>query len=806
MDKRHATEDYDPALIRRLIRMVIWTRCVLFWEQIWPRLWGALIVSGVFLLVVLFDLLQMLPPFVHATVLVATGLLFLFFLYRGFQSVFWPSQRAALIRLETDNGLHHHPLLALLDQPARKKLSGQAEIIWLTHQNRMIRSVRRIRRPSPRSYLYKKDPYSLRALLILLLVLGAIEARFDWQDRFGRAFHIAQEQSVAGNWTLDIWITPPPHTGLGSRYISLNAADIETYDEAGLLRFAQHSEIMIRLAQYKTGADLSFSTGIFEEPFQNLSQGAYSYETVFDQGSQLIIKNDDDVLFRQSVDLLPDRAPQVSAKIQEDRLGRGQLRLSFAAEDDFGLNEVALSIRKAEGASSEPFELTRVVSGKKATGMFSRNLADHPWAGQRVIITPKAVDNFGQTALGDALEAVLPQRHFRHPVAVRLIAIRRDLYQPSAEDRIFGQFELRKILTSPHMFDGDVTVYLALKVASQRLRHYTQDDEMNRIRAILWEVALRLDEGAAGTQRNVLEDLSQKMQDMMAQGSDNAAMEALFEQMNQSLDQYLQRMIESNAQMQEFKEAASAADAEMIGRDQMQEMLNKARELMRQGDLAGARALMEQFQSILSRLAQQPKPDPDQMQQAKETMDGLRQLKSDQQNLMDRTFKRVRNQDGPSLSSTRQAIVESEDQEKLLQRLHEQIQAMKKMSMKPSRDLRDAMQNMERAAQSLQRGLDEDALQAQMRAVDKLSSGLKDAAQRMARQMGMMPMGQQLPGTDPLGRGRGGRIVTPNGQTLPNERTIHRSREILQELYRRAGQKGREPEELEYIDRLLDRF
>lgn len=163
----------------------------------------------------------------------------------------------------------------------------------------------------------------MRALLILLLILGGIEARFDWQDRLGRAFHITQDQHVAGDWTLDIWITPPPHTGLGSRYISLNATDIETQDKVDFLRFVQHSEIMIRLAGYQTGADLSFSTGIFEDSFQDLSQGTYSYETAFDQGNQLIIKSDNDVLFQQSVDLLPDLTPKMSVKMQEDRLRRG---------------------------------------------------------------------------------------------------------------------------------------------------------------------------------------------------------------------------------------------------------------------------------------------------------------------------------------------------------------------------------------------------------------------------------------------------------------------------------------------------
>jgi hypothetical protein len=44
------------------------------------------------------------------------------------------------------------------------------------------------------------------------------------------------------------------------------------------------------------------------------------------------------------------------------------------------------------------------------------------------------------------------------------------------------------------------------------------------------------------------------------------------------------------------------------------------------------------------------------------------------------------------------------------------------------------------------------------------------------------------------------------GERVPTELDLGRAREILEELYRRASQRSRPPEELDYLQRLLRRF
>ncbi|MFN4089781.1 MAG: DUF4175 family protein, partial [Alphaproteobacteria bacterium] len=79
------------------------------------------------------------------------------------------------------------------------------------------------------------------------------------------------------------------------------------------------------------------------------------------------------------------------------------------------------------------------------------------------------------------------------------------------------------------------------------------------------------------------------------------------------------------------------------------------------------------------------------------------------------------------------------------------------------------------------------------------------------RQMGVGdPGGQQAgetdPRFDPLGRPPGGRGVDSRDVVIPAESDVQRARDIRDELYRRSGDRARPRFELDYIERLLERF
>ena len=54
-------------------RRVLFARYALGWENLWPAIWPALGVIGIFAAIAMFDLLPMLPGWAHGAVLLSFG-------------------------------------------------------------------------------------------------------------------------------------------------------------------------------------------------------------------------------------------------------------------------------------------------------------------------------------------------------------------------------------------------------------------------------------------------------------------------------------------------------------------------------------------------------------------------------------------------------------------------------------------------------------------------------------------------------------------------------------------------------------
>jgi hypothetical protein len=102
-----------------------------------------------------------------------------------------------------------------------------------------------------------------------------------------------------------------------------------------------------------------------------------------------------------------------------------------------------------------------------------------------------------------------------------------------------------------------------------------------------------------------------------------------------------------------------------------------------------------------------------------------------------------------------------------------------------------------------------------MEAMDQLRQGARQMMQQMMQQMGegqgegeaSESDPQMTQNRDPAGRplnGLGG--LDGRDVKIPEESDLQRSREILDELLRRAGERFRPNIERDYIDRLLKRF
>jgi hypothetical protein len=127
---------------------------------------------------------------------------------------------------------------------------------------------------------------------------------------------------------------------------------------------------------------------------------------------------------------------------------------------------------------------------------------------------------------------------------------------------------------------------------------------------------------------------------------------------------------------------------------------------------------------------------------------------------------------------------------------------------------------MRDAAGALQRGQPGNAISPQTEALDQLQQAARDFAEQMQKRLGNNwgdPSGDEAGATDrtprdhserdPFGRPMSNEGTVDQGDVkIPDEGILQKSRQILDELRRRAGDRSRPEIELDYIERLLKRF
>ena len=137
-------------------------------------------------------------------------------------------------------------------------------------------------------------------------------------------------------------------------------------------------------------------------------------------------------------------------------------------------------------------------------------------------------------------------------------------------------------------------------------------------------------------------------------------------------------------------------------------------------------------------------------------------------------------------------------------------------------DIPDPLGRAERAMHdavgALQRDAAGDAIGPQSEALDQLQQGARDFADKLRQQLskgwgspgdddGAQSGGQDKDGRDPFGRPLSSNGTYDQGNVaIPDDSILQKSRQILDELRRRAGERSRPTIELDYIDRLLRQF
>lgn len=871
------------------VRSLTAARLALAWERLWPALWPAVGVSGLFLAVAWLDVPARLPGWLHLLVLVGFLAAFVAVLRAGLHGIRLPTTDEARRRIERDSNLPHRPLGTLKDRMAAGNGDPFATALWRAAQDRARRQTGELAVRPPHPNVAARDPWALRAAVLLLLVVAGTVAWGDWGQRFGNALSPRLSLGgIAGPEALDVWVTPPDHTGqppilLTRRTPPVDGSAPGTADggaadgtaEARPERRAVPIPAGSRLLAKVTGGygtpKLVANDGQ-EIPFEAVGGDAWQVEAPITAGKRIAVRQGGRELESWEVVLVPDQAPGIAFRTPPAATERFSTRMEYTAADDYGITHVTATVRLVtpvpEAIDRTPIVLPLPLPGtapREVQGVGFHDLTPHPWAGLDVTIRLEATDAAGQVGSSPDRPFTLPERPFNHPIARAIIEERKKLTLGGDGMRQPVARALAEMSARPDAYFGDLTAFLALRSVVGRLLLDKEPKAIAEVQATLWETALRIEDGGLSLAERDLRDAQQRLMEALDRDASEAEIDQLMQELEQAMQAFLdaleERMRQAMENGQPLPELPMDPEARTLDRSDLERMLEQMRELSRTGSRDAARQMLSQLQQMLENLqtGQMGQQDMEQAERMTESMRQLQDLAQRQRELMDETFRQSQQdgsdefqagqqgqdqgqsspgQQGPNRQgrAPRQGAApmpgpgdgqdrnggepgESQDmaarQEALRRQLGDLMRQFGETGGDIPRPLGRAERAMRDAEQALRQGTPGDAVEPQGQALDELQQGLQDMARQMMQQMmavpgqqpGQLPRMGRMPGRDPLGRQLPGNGMSTGEQVrIPEEADVQRAREILDELRRRSGEQNRPRQELDYIDRLLDRF
>lgn len=839
--------------------MMVLARLALDGEALTRALWLPATLCGLFLAAAWIGLFGLMPGWLHLGLLLAwlgaigwTG-------WQGLRDFHRADATAARRRLERDSALAHRPLTQLQDGIAGGAGDPLAHALWRAAQERARQQLGRLRLAAPRPDIAARDPWAVRSLPVLLLVVGAFVGWGDLGGRLGAALlpSLGMARIVAPT-SLDAWVKPPDYTGQAPIFLTRLPPPADGSDPAPVA--LPHGSTLTAKLSGGFGTPKLIANG-GEQPFTPVEGGGWQVETALREGDRVAIRQAGREVAAWDVQIVPDMPPGIAFRTGPSATERQALRIDYTAADDYGIQTVmalvSLVTEVPDTIDTTPFELALPVASQRRqsiNGTGFHDLTPHPWAGLKVKIKLRATDAAGQVAESGEREFILPEREFTHPVARAIIAQRKALLLIGEPARQPAARELNEISARPGSYQGDPVAFLALRSTVARLVLNQDKESLQSSIATLWDVALRIEDGGLSLAER---DLRQAQQELM-EALDNNASDAELEQALQKLEQAMQQFMDA-LQRQAMEQGvenpppgAEAGEGQVMSREDVERMVQQMRDLAQSGSREAARQMLSELQQMMENL-QNGRPPPPQtaeeaarQQQMRELAQQLQDVQRQQQQLMDETFRDARGDDrGDGLENSQmpnfglpnrqgrrsqpqpqgQGEAEGREgqgqpggsgtggqrQEELRRQLGEVMRQLGEMGGEIPRPLGQAERAMREAEQALNDGQPGRAIPSQGEALEQLQQSLQSMQQQMARSPGQAggqraQSGRQ-PGRDPLGRPLPG-TGTLSGEDvkIPAEGEMQRAREILEELRRRAGEPDRPKLERDYIDRLLDRF
>jgi len=775
-------------------------RSVLFWERAWPAALPALAVPCGLVTASLVGLWDRAPVWLHWVALMLGGLAFAAVLWREVSGFRMPSRREAQARLERDGGAAHAPLQALDDRPFQ---GDAASSLWRAHQRASADRALKARLGRVRADVTARDPWGLRFTALGALIVAFVAAGADWRARLAGAL---SPSPSAGAMVADLWIEPPAYAGKAPIYL-LRAGQEEKRDRTQVN--APAGSLLVAQINGRGRPRLRFKTPERDINVAFTREGAAARgELTLSQSGLLRLRLGAEET-SWALGVIPDAPPTVAFTKSPEPSEEGRLAFTFAAADDYGLAAARLELRlnpeqerplDAPAFDDAALSEIRMIDLEGAAGApgeraVTLDLQADPWAGLNVLARLIVVDGAGQEGRSREATARLPARAFFNPLAKTVLEQRQTLAVSPANWRRAGR-SFDAVTLAPDVFFEDSTEYLLLRAAFWRVMRQDGENFEDAVEDF-WPLALQLEDEALELARQRLEAAEEALRQALERGARDEEIARLVEELREAMDNYLAALAESGQPSGQMPRGA-----QQLSQSELDQMLDAIRDLAKQGAAGAARQMLSDLENLLNNLRLTRGGQGEGGGRPSDSAAGdVGELIGRQRELADEAFRRGQSygESGDDLAKQEGAL--GDDLDELIDGLQ---QGGDDPSGGAARALGRARNDMREAQGALGNGDFDAASDAMERAIANLREGAQGLAREEMRQASEGEEGAEGGGFDPLGRAAGG--VRGDGVETPEESDAGRARAVIDELRRRLGEPGRSEEEIEYLERLLERF
>ncbi len=776
---------------------------------IWPFVVLALFIGFAFL-----GLYNLFGDFGHIIYLLLFASSFIYLIHQSFKKIKLPNSHDVERKIEISNKLKHRPLNSLDDKlanPDQLKLS-----LWQKHKTNLSSKMKNLHAGSPKLNITSQDKYGLRLVVLIFVILSFIISGDNAMQRLNASVTPNIFGIDNDNTKFDIWIVPPEYTKKAP--IFLRKLDLENK----ILEIPKGSKLTIRVKSDDKEPITKLDGTQYK--FSKVDNSNYSLEHDLQNEKEIVVKLGFRTLGTWNIKTSKDMQPIIylnnAPEITEDNL----IKIDYTARDDFGVKSISANLELEASAKAkfinnkdinlEILDLSKSVSDIE--DIEELDLTSSIWSGFPIIIQLTAKDDLEQIAITKKYSITLPEKIFKHPVAQAIIKNRKELIlaNKEAEFRIISK-NILNIASYPGRYREDKIVFLGLGIAGKRLIIGNKDNKQFEVIELLWDLALRIEDGNLHMSKRALKQAIKNMRDALKNDklSDEEA-QRLAAELQQAMQQYMQELMqELSSRMQEGSMAkippniAEKLNNKIDMNDLMEQMKNLANATSKE-DLE---KMLDQMENIadnmkLANSDQQNKEFQEQM----EKLEKLDEIIKKQQQLLDKTNKLDKNSDKS------QATKLSQEQQSLKKELGELMLDIAQTGKEIPEKLGKAEREMASSQNELFNNNPAKSAEHQRKILgdmqDEMEKQLNQAAEQMKNAIlsfGMggagMPSGGKG-GKDPLGRDQNGKPDENSDVKIPGKPNKKRIQEILKELRDRSNDYDRPEIEREYLKRLLKRF